>query len=52
MTLDIVPENVNPVAVRDYLAEQPGVSALHDLHIWPLSTTETALTAHLVNLTA
>ncbi len=30
------------------LAEQPGVAAVHDLHIWPMSTTETALTAHLV----
>ena len=48
MALDIVPENVDPVAVRDYLAGQPGVSAVHDLHIWSLSTTETALTAHLV----
>ncbi len=48
MALDIVPENVDPVAVREYLAAQPGVSAIHDLHIWALSTTETALTAHLV----
>ena len=31
-----------------YLASLPGVSAVHDLHIWPMSTTETALTAHLV----
>ena len=48
MALDIVPENVDPVAVRTYLAQQPGVVAVHDLHIWPLSTTETALTAHIV----
>lgn len=48
MALDVVPAGVNPVAVREYLAEQAGVSAVHDLHIWPLSTTETALTAHIV----
>lgn len=48
MALDAVPENVDPSAVRDYLARQPGVTAVHDLHIWPLSTTETALSAHLV----
>jgi cobalt-zinc-cadmium efflux system protein len=34
--------------VRAFLAGRPGVASLHDLHIWPLSTTETALTAHLV----
>ena len=33
---------------RAYLAALPGVTEVHDLHIWPLSTTETALTAHLV----
>ncbi|MBU6269635.1 MAG: cation diffusion facilitator family transporter [Sphingomonadales bacterium] len=43
-----VPDNVDHGAVRDFLAAQPGVSAVHDLHIWPMSTTETALTAHLV----
>jgi cobalt-zinc-cadmium efflux system protein len=48
MALDIVPENVDPIAVHNYLAAQPGVLAVHDLHIWSLSTTETALTAHLV----
>jgi len=34
--------------VREYLMGLPGVHALHDLHIWPMSTTDTALTAHLV----
>jgi cobalt-zinc-cadmium efflux system protein len=48
MALDLVPESVDPIAVREYLSSQPGVSAVHDLHIWPLSTTETALTAHIV----
>jgi cobalt-zinc-cadmium efflux system protein len=39
---------VKPDAVREYLAAQPGVAEVHDLHIWGLSTTETALTVHLV----
>ena len=43
-----VPSNVDIAAVRQFLADQPGVTAVHDLHIWPMSTTETALTAHLV----
>lgn len=48
MMLQGTPAGIDPVAVRAFLAEQPGVETLHDLHIWPLSTTETALTAHLV----
>src|SRR6266436_5034727 len=48
MALDIVPESVDPVAVREFLAAQPGVTDVHDLHIWALSTTKTALSAHLV----
>ncbi len=43
-----VPKGIDQPAVRAFLARQPGVSAVHDLHIWPMSTTETALTAHLV----
>jgi cobalt-zinc-cadmium efflux system protein len=43
-----VPDNVDEARVRAYLTGRPGVAALHDLHIWPMSTTETALTAHLV----
>jgi cobalt-zinc-cadmium efflux system protein len=43
-----VPDNIDHTKVRAFLAAQPGVSAVHDLHIWPMSTTETALTAHLV----
>ena len=46
--LAAVPENIDENAVREFLQRQPGVSAVHDLHIWPMSTTETALTAHLV----
>jgi cobalt-zinc-cadmium efflux system protein len=47
MALDLVPENVNAAAVRRFLETQKGVTAVHDLHIWPLSTTRTALTVHL-----
>ncbi len=43
-----VPRHINEGAVRDYLAGHDGVSAVHDLHIWGMSTTESALTAHLV----
>jgi cobalt-zinc-cadmium efflux system protein len=48
LAVDAVPRNVDPEAVRAYLISLPGVRALHDLHIWPMSTTDTALTAHLV----
>lgn len=48
LAVDAVPRNVDPGAVREYLSGLPGVSAIHDLHIWPLSTTDTALTAHMV----
>ena len=48
MSLDAVPETIDANAVRLYLAELPGVTEVHDLHIWPMSTTETALTGHLV----
>jgi cobalt-zinc-cadmium efflux system protein len=43
-----VPPGIDERAVQAFLAAQPGVTAVHDLHIWPMSTTETALTAHLV----
>ena len=43
-----VPEGIELPAVRAYLASLPHVTAVHDLHVWPMSTTETALTAHLV----
>ncbi len=48
MMLDAVPPGIEPAAVRAYLLSLPGVVAIHDLHIWPMSTTETALTCHLV----
>ena len=46
--LNAVPEHIDEAAVRAHLAALPGVAAVHDLHIWPMSTTEAALTAHLV----
>jgi cobalt-zinc-cadmium efflux system protein len=48
MGLLAVPESIDEGHVRTWLAGLPGVTAVHDLHIWPMSTTETALTAHLV----
>jgi cobalt-zinc-cadmium efflux system protein len=48
LALHGVPENINAARVRSKLAALPGVASLHDLHIWPMSTTETALTCHLV----
>ena len=43
-----VPDNIDEAQVRSFLASRDGVTAVHDLHIWPMSTTETALTAHIV----
>jgi len=48
MSLGAVPEGIDYDAVAAVLAAQPGVARVHDLHIWPSSTTETVLTAHLV----
>jgi len=48
LSLDGVPASVNSSAVMSYLADQRGVTDVHDLHIWALSTTTVALTAHLV----
>jgi cobalt-zinc-cadmium efflux system protein len=48
LTLDGVPASVNTSAVMSFLAGQRGVTDVHDLHIWALSTTSVALTAHLV----
>jgi cobalt-zinc-cadmium efflux system protein len=48
MGLLAVPSSIDEGAVRALLEGLPGVTRVHDLHIWPMSTTETALTAHLV----
>ncbi|MDO8834839.1 MAG: cation diffusion facilitator family transporter [Vicinamibacterales bacterium] len=48
LALHAVPEGIDPEAVEAYLLGLPGVTAVHDVHIWAMSTTETALTVHLV----
>jgi cobalt-zinc-cadmium efflux system protein len=48
MGLLAVPRHIDETAVRAFLGQQAGVEAVHDLHIWGMSTTESALTAHLV----
>lgn len=48
MLFDGVPDSVDPVAVRDYLAAVPGVSRVHDLHIWAMGTSDIAMTTVLV----
>ena len=48
LALQAVPPDIDPVAVRAHLLMVSGVNEVHDLHIWPMSTTATALTCHLV----
>ena len=48
MALAGVPRGIDPDEVEEHLTALPGVERIHDLHIWPMSTTEFALTAHLV----
>lgn len=48
LSMDAVPAEIKSHEVRSYLETLPGITAVHDLHIWGMSTTETALTAHLV----
>jgi cobalt-zinc-cadmium efflux system protein len=52
LALDAVPAGIDRLAVEAYLQSLPGVSAVHDLHIWGLSTSEAALTAHLIKAAA
>jgi cobalt-zinc-cadmium efflux system protein len=48
LLLDAVPPHIDPLAVEKYLCALPHVTGVHDLHIWSMSTTEVAMTAHLV----
>jgi cobalt-zinc-cadmium efflux system protein len=48
MLFDGVPAHIDPQAVHDCLAALPGVTEVHDLHIWAMGTSHVALTAHLV----
>jgi cobalt-zinc-cadmium efflux system protein len=48
LALHAVPQGIEVAEVREYLSSLPHVTEVHDLHVWPMSTTETALTAHLV----
>ena len=48
LAMDAVPPSIDREAVERFLRAEPGVQSVHDLHIWPLSTTSIALTAHLV----
>lgn len=48
LAMDAAPRGIDVAKVRAYLAEQPGVTAVHDLHIWAMGATKPALTAHLV----
>src|SRR5262249_18155542 len=48
MSLDAVPAGIDPDDVQAFLAALPGVARIHDLHVWPMGTTEVALTCHLI----
>lgn len=48
MSLNAVPSGIDPAAVRSYLEQCSGAAQVHDLHIWPMSTTDVALTCHMV----
>jgi cobalt-zinc-cadmium efflux system protein len=48
LAMDAAPARIDVARVRSYLAQQPGVTAVHDLHVWAMSATTPALTAHLV----
>ena len=48
LAMHAVPDDIDPAQVRNFLLELPGVSEVHDLHIWAMSTTGVALSAHLL----
>ena len=49
LAMDAVPEGLDIEAVEAFLESQVGITTIHDLHVWAMSTTETALTVHLVS---
>ena len=52
LAIDAVPRGIDIAAIKQYLTERENVYQIHDLHVWPLSTTEVALSAHLIMNTA
>jgi cobalt-zinc-cadmium efflux system protein len=50
LALDGVPSQIDIAAIQTYLTELPGVSSIHDFHLWAMSSTEPAMTVHLVML--
>ncbi|MDF0490501.1 cation diffusion facilitator family transporter [Sphingomonas sp. H39-1-10] len=48
MSLQAAPAGIEPARIATFLRKQKGVKGVHDLHVWPMSTTETALTVHLL----
>jgi cobalt-zinc-cadmium efflux system protein len=48
MTIDAVPEGIELDAIKNVITSVPHVNHVHHVHVWPLSTTENALTAHVV----
>ena len=48
MSIDAVPENINPEEIVSMMSGEPGVAGVHHVHIWAISTVEVALTAHVV----
>lgn len=48
MSMDAVPDDIDPRAVRALLEGEPGVASVHDLHVWPIGSSDRAMTAHLV----
>ena len=48
MAMDAVPAGIDTAAVTAFLAGRPGVAAVHHLHVWPIGTTDTAMTVHLL----
>ena len=49
--MDGVPKEIDVVEVKNFILQQEGITEIHDLHIWAMSTTQVALTAHLVRET-